>query len=213
METILLADDHAVVRKGLRTILEREWPGVLVAEAAEGLEAVKLARSLRPELVILDLGMPGLNGLEVIRQVREKLPGAKIMVLSVHDDYLLVQEALRRGASAYLLKECAVDELIGAIAAVFKGKSYLSPALSPLLSSLSPPEEEDRLGKLTSREREVLGLLAEGYTSKQIAERLFLSPETVRTHRKHLMSKLDIHNLSRLVKFALDHNLNPRLNT
>ena len=202
-----------MVRQGLRTILEQEIPGVVVTEAADGLEAVKLARSLRPELVILDLGMPGLNGLEAIRQVREKVPGAKIMVLSVHDGHLLVQEALRRGASAYLLKECAVDELVGAIAAIFKGKRYLSHPLSPLISPLSRSDKEEKLEKLTSREREVLGLLAEGYTSKQIAAKLFLSPETVRTHRKHLMAKLDIHNISRLIKFALRNKLNPGLNT
>ncbi len=211
MKKILLADDHAVVRKGLRAILEQEIPGVMVAEAADGLEAVKLARSLQPELVILDLGMPGLNGLEAIRQVREMLPGTKIMVLSVQDDHLMVQEAFQGGASAYLLKECAVDELIGAIAAVFKGKRYLSHALSPLLPPPARPDEEDNLDKLSSREREVLGLLAEGYTNKQIGGKLFLSPETIRTHRKNLMAKLDIHNLPRLVKFALENKLNPRL--
>ena len=209
----MLADDHAVVRQGLRAILEQEFPEAVVSEASNGLEAVKLARSLRPELVILDLGMPGLNGLEVIRQIRQKLPEAKVMVLSVHDDHLVVREAFSAGASAYLLKDCAVDELTGAIAAVFKGKRYLSSALSPLISLPIRQGGENKLERLSNREREVLGLLAEGYSTRQIAEKLFLSPETVRTHRKHLMAKLDIHNISRLVKFALEKKLNPRLTT
>ena len=215
MRKILLADDHAVIRKGLRTILEKDIPGSVIIEARDGLETVDLARRFRPEMAILDIGMPGLNGLEAIRQILHHQPGIKIMILSIHKGKDFVIEALRQGAAAYLLKECAVEELVDAIKAVFDGKKYLSPPLRNLIpsdhSKIGAAGTKSELEKLSPREREVLGLLAEGNSNREIAEKLYLSPETVKTHRKHIMKKLDIHNLTALIRFALDNRLNPRL--
>jgi len=212
---ILLADDHDVVRKGLRTILEKDVPGCIVIEAADGLQAVDLARRLKPELAVLDISMPGLNGLEAVRQISRLDPGPRIIILSIHQSETFVNSALRYGASAYLLKECVVEELTKAIGVVRRGKLYLSP---PLRGFLRPGPNGSRnpgaggaIEGLSDREREILGLLAEGFTSIEIGKKLHLSPETVKTHRKNLMRKLRVHNLPALVKLALEHKLNPRL--
>jgi len=209
---ILLVDDHAVVRKGLRAILEKELSGCTVIEASDGLRAVDLARREEPELVVIDIGMPGLNGLEAIRQIIRHGPQVKILVLSLHAEEAIVVRAFAYGASGYLLKECAVDELIVAVKAIFKGKRYLSAGFpdsvrEPVWRKSKKVPISDPLKNLTYREREVLGLLAEGHKNSAIAKKLFISPETVKTHRKNLMRKLDLHNISSLVKLALEHHL------
>ena len=212
---ILLADDHAVVRKGLRAILEKELPGCTVIEASDGVRAVDLARREEPELVVVDIGMPGLNGLEAIRQIIRRSPRIRILVLSLHTEEAIVLSSFEYGASGYLLKECAVEELVDAVKAVFSGKRYLSAGLpasvrEAVRSKKKKSPVSDPLEKLTPREREVLGLLAEGHNNSAIAEHLFVSPDTVKTHRKNLMRKLDVHNLPSLVNLALKHHLIPR---
>ena len=216
MVKILLADDHAVVRKGLRSILEKDLPGCTIIEASDGVRAVDLARREEPELVVLDIGMPGLNGLEVIRQILRRSPQIRILVLSLHAEEPIVRRSFEYGASGYLLKECAVDELVGAVKAVFLGKRYLSAGLpdsvrDAVRRKTKKAQVSDPLENLTPREREVLGLLASGHTNSVIAEELFISPETVKTHRKNLMRKLDLHNISSLVKLAIENHLIPQI--
>jgi DNA-binding NarL/FixJ family response regulator len=211
---ILLADDHAVVRKGLKTILETDLPGAAVSEAVDGIQAVDLAGRLNPDLVILDIGMPGISGLDAIPQILQKNPAARILILSIYKDQDFVDQAFQAGALGYLLKECAVEELVGAVKAVFAGKTYISATLSRLMTKKGPPGKRavvaDRLGALSLREREILGMIAEGYANAKIGAKLFLSPETVKTHRRNLMAKLDIHNISTLVRFAIEHQLDLR---
>ncbi len=213
---ILLVDDHAVVRKGLRAILEKDLSGCTVIEASDGVRAVDLARREEPELVVIDIGMPGLNGLEAIRQIIRRSPRIRILVLSLHDEEAIVRRSFEYGASGYLLKECAVDELVGAVKAVFLGKRYLSAGLPASVRDAVRRKRKkypisDPLEMLTSREREVLGLLAEGHNNSAIAQQLFISPETVKTHRKNLMRKLDVHNISSLVKLAIENHLIPQI--
>ncbi len=212
---ILLADDHVVVRKGLRAILKDEFPAAEIVEAADGVRAVDTARRLQPELAVVDIGMPGLNGLEAIRQISRHSPRTRLLVLSLHSGGDIVQESFESGAAGYLLKECAVDELVAAISDIFAGKRYLSIGLaSSVREGIQWGKGKKLTGlleRLTAREREVLGLLAEGNNNAEIAEKLFLSPETVKTHRRNMMKKLEVRNLAGLVKFALDHHLTPRL--
>jgi len=213
---ILLADDHAVVRKGLRAILEKDLPGCTIIEASDGVRAVDLARREEPELVVIDIGMPGLNGLEAIRQIIRNSPQVRIMVLSLHTEEPIVRRSFEYGASGYLLKECAVEELVTAVKTVFSGKRYISSDLPASARRAVRRRDKrvpdsDPLEKLTSREREVLGLLAEGHNNSAIAKYLFISTETVRTHRKNMMRKLEVHNLPALVKLALEHHLIPRI--
>lgn len=208
---ILLADDHAVVRRGLKTILESELPGVAVSEAVDGIQAVEMAGRLEPDLIILDVGMPGLSGLEAIPQIIRKTPNARILVLSVYKGKEFVEQAFQAGARGYLLKECAVSELVRAVRAVAAGSTYLGAAFSRLVPR--PPAKgkrggvSDRLEMLSLREKEILGLVAAGYPNAEIGNKLFISPETVKTHRRNLMAKLGIHNTPTLVRFALENKL------
>jgi two-component system, NarL family, response regulator NreC len=205
--TLLLADDHLIVRQGLRALLATETDLRLVGEASEGLEAVRLAERLRPDVLVLDLMMPGLNGLDVARQVARRSPETRMVILSMHAHEAYVLEALLAGASAYVLKESSSDELVKAIRAVTSGRRYLSPPLSEealgaytrRTGSLPP----DPYHTLTAREREVLQLTAEGHSGSDIAERLFISPRTVETHRANLMRKLKVRNQKELVRYAL----------
>ena len=205
--TLLLADDHLMVRQGLRALLAREPDLRLVGEAAEGLEALRLAERLQPDVLVLDLMMPGLNGLDVARQVARRSPETRVVILSMHAHEAYVLEALLAGASAYVLKESSSDELVKAIRAVTTGRRYLSPPLSEeALGTYSrrtgslPP---DPYHTLTAREREVLQLTAEGHSGADIAERLFISPRTVETHRANLMRKLKVRNQKELIRYAL----------
>jgi len=209
---ILLADDHKITRQGLRSLLEKEPDMEVVAEAEEGRTAVRLVRELLPDVVVMDVSMPDLNGMEATRQIVAEHPNVKVIALSIHSDNLFVSEMLKSGASGYLLKDCAFEELARAIHVVVDGKTYLSPAvlgvvvddyLHRLARTESPSSEV-----LTDREREVLQLIAEGKSTKQVALKLHISVKTVETHRRQIMSKLDIHTIAELTKYAIRKGLN-----
>lgn len=208
---VLLADDHGIVREGLRSLLEKE-PGIeVVGEAENGRDAVRLARELSPDVAVVDISMPGLNGIEATRRIVSGCPGTKVIALSMHSHRRFIREMLRAGASGYVLKDCAVKELVGAIEAVVAGGTYLCPAIAGVVAKgfVSRSRSQPRLAfdVLSGREREVLQLLAEGRNSKEIAYQLGLSPSTIAVHRKNIMDKLDIHNLAELTKYAVREGL------
>ncbi len=200
---ILLADDHALVRQGFRRILAAEPGMVIVGEAADGREAVELAEKLQPDVVVLDVIMPELNGIEAARRLAESAPRSRVLALSMHKDSVYVREILRAGARGYLLKDAFDHELIAAVRAVADGKGYLSPEVSDAVLSDYRRHVTDPLDLLTSREREILQLLAEGNTNKDIAAKLNLSVYTVDAHRGRLMEKLNLHSIGDLVRFAI----------
>ncbi len=204
---ILLADDHKITRQGLRSLLEKEPDMQVAAEAEEGRTAVRLVRELLPDVVIMDVSMPDLNGMEAARQIVGEFPDVKVIALSMHSDSLFVTEMLKSGASGYLLKDCAFEELVRAIRTVTSGKTYLSPSVSGLVVNdyVHRLVKADSFGAdvLTHREREVLQLLAEGKSTKQIAFKLHISAKTVETHRRQMMDKLDIHTIAELTKYAI----------
>ena len=199
--TIVLADDHAMFREGIRKIIERIEDVSVSAEVNDGLELLELLKNSRPNMVILDISMPNLRGLEAIREIKKSYPQVKILVLTMHKKREFIRQALRDGADGFLLKEDAGGELIRAVRAIRKGGMYLSPLLSSVLTSLAL--EEDKTEILTMREREVIKLIAEGKRTKEIAEALFISPYTVRRHRSNIMEKLNLNNLADLVKYAI----------
>lgn len=204
---ILLADDHALVRQGFRRILEAEPDMQIVGEASDGREAVALAESLRPDVVVMDVGMPGLNGIEATRRLAESLPRTRVLALSMHKDSVYVREILRAGARGYLLKDAFDRDLLLAVRAVARGEAYLSPAVSEAVLSDYRRHVRDPLDLLTSREREVLQMLAEGKTNKEIAAALNLSVYTVDAHRGRIMEKLNLHSIGELVRFAVRNGL------
>ena len=207
---VLLADDHTLVRAGLRKLLESIAGLEVVGEAGDGLELLELADRLRPQIVLMDIAMPGLNGLEATGRLLKTLPDVKVLVLSMHQNAEYVRQALRQGAVAYLLKDAAPQELELALRAVLRGETYLSPAVSKGVVSdyvqrlRSDEKPEDAL---TPRQREVLQLIAEGQSTKEIARRLDLSVKTVETHRTQLMKQLDIHEVAGLVRYAIREGL------
>lgn len=208
MIRILLADDHAVMRTGLRLVLERQSDFEVVAEAADGREAVALAEKSKPDVAVLDIGMPNLNGIEATRQIGAASPNLPVVILSMHSDEAYVLRALKAGARGYLLKESAESDLIGAIRAVTSGKAFFSPAVSRMLvedyvRQLQDREIEDSYDLLTTREREILQLIAEGKSNKEIAAALNLSLYTVETHRGNLMEKLNLHTVPELILYAV----------
>ncbi len=208
---ILLADDHKITRQGLRSLLDKEFDMEVVAEAEQGRTAVRLVRDLLPDVVIMDVSMPDLNGMEATRQIVGEFSGVKVVALSMHSDTLFVSEMLKSGASGYLLKDCAFEELARAIRTVVAGRTYLSPSVSGVvvnvyLHRLSKADFSG-LEVLTDREREVLQLLAEGKSTKQIALKLHISVKTVETHRRQIMNKLDIHTVAELTKYAIRKGL------
>jgi len=205
---ILLADDHTVVRKGLRLLLESHPGFKVIAEAANGREAVSLAEANTPNVVVLDVAMPLLNGIEAARQISAKLPQTAIVFLSMHSDEGYVLKALKSGAKAYLLKDSAEDDLINAIKAVSEGKAFFSPAISKMLvedymRQMREREVEDSYELLTTREREILQLFAEGKSVKEVAALLNLSLYTVETHRSNIFQKLDLHSVAELILYAV----------
>jgi two-component system, NarL family, response regulator NreC len=211
--TILLADDHAVVRYGLRALLEAEPSFRIVGETNDGLQVVELVEKLKPDVLISDLMMPGLNGLEVTRQVSQRSPRTHIIILSMHANEVYVLEALRNGASGYVLKESSGGDLVLAVHEVSAGRRYLSPPLSERAiqtyidaTTHSSPDPYD---SLTNREREVLQLAAEGHSNAEIATRLTISPRTAETHRGNLMRKLNLHSQTDLVRYALRRGILP----
>jgi DNA-binding NarL/FixJ family response regulator len=207
---ILLADDHAMLRDGVRMVLEAH-PGFEVVGAADnGQDAVRLAEELQPDIAVLDVAMPEINGLEATRAIREACPNTAIVILSMHEGEEYLREALRAGASGYVLKRAAAKELVGAIQAVRRGESYLDPALTRTLISdyVRQVERSDETpDSLTDRELEVLTLVAEGMTNRQIALKLNISIKTVQTHRANLMDKLNLHDRTELVRYAIRRGL------
>ena len=204
---ILLADDHAIFMAGLRALLEKEPGFEVIAEAQDGREAVRKAIEESPDLVVMDVSMPGLNGIEATRSITSALPRTKVLCLSMHGGEQFVTAILDAGAKGYLLKDCLFEELAKAIRLILAGKTYLSPTLTgsvvKSIRASRPQDDPSPFAMLTRREREVLQLLAEGHPTKEIAERLHVSVKTVFTHRENLEQKLDIHGISGLTKYAV----------
>jgi len=208
---ILLADDHKIMREGLRSLLEKESDLEVVAEAENGRRAVQLTLKFKPHIVIMDISMPDLNGIEATRQIIGELPDVKIICLSMHSDRRFVAGILKAGASGYLLKDCAFEELVYAVRTVVANRTYLSPAIADIvvedyLRQLSRPDSSVS-SVLTPREREVLQLLAEGWSTKQIASHLHVSFKTIETHRRQIMDKLGVHSIAELTKYAVREGL------
>ena len=204
---ILLADDHAVVRQGFKMILDAQADMEIVGEAANGREAVDLAEQLHPDVVVMDVAMPELNGIEATRRLASSVPHARVVALSMHKDSVYVREILRAGARGYLLKDSGAADLVAAIHAVASGESYLSPAVSNAVLDDYRRIATNPIDLLTSREREVLQLLAESKTNKEIAGVLNLSVYTVEAHRGRIMEKLNLHSIGELVLFAVRNGL------
>jgi len=204
---ILLADDHQIVRDGLKTLLEKQADMQVVGEAQDGRAAVDQARALSPQVVIMDIAMPDLNGVDATRQIKGESPEVKVIALSMQSDGPIVRRMLQAGASAYMLKDCASEELVKAVRTVMRGGTYLSDGVqNVVVKQLTSPEPTTN-SPLTPKEREVLQLLAEGKTTKEIAASLFLSPKTVDTHRQHIMDKLEIRSIAELTKYAIREGL------
>src|SRR5690242_17320042 len=204
---ILLADDHSVVRQGFRLILSSQSDFEVIGEAANGREAVDLAGSLQPDIIVMDVSMPELNGIEATRRLGEVSPKTRVLALSMHKDSVYVREILRAGARGYLLKDSIDSDLIAAVRAVANGDGYLSPAVSDAVLSDYRKHVTDPIDLLTSREREVLQMIAEGKTNKEIANTLNLSVYTVDAHRGRIMEKLNLHSVNELVRFAVRNGL------
>lgn len=207
MIRILLADDHALVRQGFRMILAAQPDMQIVGEAGNGREAVELAEKLQPDVVVMDVTMPELNGIEATRRLTTVAPRARVLALSMHKDSVYVREILRAGARGYLLKDSVDADLLVAVRGVAKGEGYLSPAVSDAVLTDYRRHVTDPLDLLTSREREVLQMIAEGKTNKEIATSLNLSVYTVEAHRGRVMEKLNLHSTGEIVRFALRSGL------
>ena len=214
METIriLLADDHNIMRDGLRLLLERQPGFEIVGEASDGRQALSLAQEFRPDIAIIDIAMPGLNGIEATRRITEACPQTGVIILSMHFDESYVIRSLKAGARGYLLKDSARADLISAIRAVTQAKTYFSPKISQILQEdymqeLEQKHQDDSYDLLTDREREVLQLIAEGLANKEIANKLNLSVYTVDTHRSHILRKLNLHSVPEVILYAVRKNI------
>lgn len=208
---ILLADDHGMMREGLKALLENINDTQIVGEADNGRDTVKLCRELRPDLVIMDVAMPELNGIEATRQIMTECPGTKVIALSMHSTKRFILDMLQAGAQGYLLKNCAFKELAEALSTVRAGNAYISPSVASVVVEklMAPQTAEDTAAPhaLTPREREVLQLLAEGIRVSEVARKLHVSIKTVQTHRRNLMAKLNLYSLPELTKFAIQHGM------
>lgn len=208
---ILLAEDSQLMRDGLTALLGQE-PGMeLVGQAGDGAECVSLARKVRPNVVIMDLAMPRLNGIEATLRILDESPQTKVICLSVHDEQRLVSAVIDAGASGYLLKDCAFNELVHAVHTVVANQVYISPSIAAVLvadyRARRDGADETAFSQLTTREREIVQLLAEGYSTKQISSQLRVSPKTVATHREHAMTKLNIDSIAQLTRYAIAEGL------
>jgi two-component system response regulator NreC len=206
MTKIVIADDHRVVRSGLRMVLEREEDFEVVAEAGDATEARRYVRAHRPEVLILDLNMPGEPSLPAIPLIRDESPGTRVVVLTMQEDPAFAREALQAGASAYVLKEAADDELVQAVRVAASGGTFLTPQLGARMAA-APPEPSGPPDDLTEREVEILRLIALGHTNAEIAAQLFLSVRTVESHRAHIQHKIRLTSRAELVRYALEHGL------
>jgi two-component system response regulator NreC len=202
---ILLADDHTILRAGLKMMLNAQPDMEVVGEAQDGRQAIQEAQRLLPDIILMDITMSDMSGIEATRQIKKLLPEIKVLVLTMHENEEYVFQALRAGASGYMLKEAADTELITALHAIHSGQFYLSPTAQSVM--VGDYLQKDSYSNLTEREREILKLVAEGYTNNQIAERLVISPKTVDTHRTHVMDKLNLHSRAELVKYAMRRGL------
>jgi len=204
---ILLVDDHAVVRQGFKMILAAQSDMEIVGEAGNGREAVELAGALQPDVIVMDVAMPELNGIEATRRLGDSAPRTRVLALSMHKDSVYVREILRAGARGYLLKDSLAGDLVAAVRAVARGEGYLSPGVSDAVLNDYRRHVTDPIDLLTSREREVLQMIAEGKTNKDIANVLNLSVYTVDAHRGRIMEKLNLHSVNELVRFAVRNGL------
>ena len=203
---VLIVDDHPLMRAGIRTLLEKTIPHVDVIEAVDGLDAVELASQAHPDIVLMDISMPGLNGVEAARRITTYVPGCKVIMLSMHQDEQRVVESIRAGAVGYLMKDVAVAEVRIAIESALRGDVYISPSAPKTITrmlALNDESETSPLSLLTARQREILQLIAEGQSTKEIGFRLALSTKTVETHRRLLMERLGIHEVAGLARFAV----------
>jgi DNA-binding NarL/FixJ family response regulator len=205
---VLLAEDHTIVRKGLRALLEDAKGIVIIGEAENGYEAVDMSNQHQPDVVVMDISMPLLNGLEATRRIKEENSDIKVIILTMHADEEYVLQGLRAGADGYLVKQSAPAELVAAVQAAFQGDSYLSPSISrkvieEYVHGAESKNEFDSFETLTGREREVLQLVAEGLSIREIADHLYISEKTARAHRANLMNKLELHNIAALTIYAL----------
>jgi two-component system response regulator NreC len=209
---VLIADDHKIMLAGLRSLLEKQTDLQVIAEAENGRKAVQLAQETKPDIVVMDVSMPDLNGIEATTQIIESVPDTRVIALSMHSDKRFVLGMLQAGAAGYLLKDCASQELANAIHQVAGGKKYLSPEITGVviddfLLGASPGEALTVSSQLSAREREVLQLIAEGWSTKQIAAHLYVSVKTIETHRRQIMKKLDLHTIADLTKYAIREGL------
>ncbi|GIK41744.1 MAG: DNA-binding response regulator [Chloroflexota bacterium] len=212
MIRVILADDHHLVRQGIRSLLEKTGDIEILAEAENGQEAVKLAERLAPDVLVMDIAMPRLNGIQAAEQIRSLGLATQVVILSMYSDETLVRHALRAGVRGYLLKRSVVEELLLALRAAMRGEIYLSPAVSQMmmtdfLAGQSAAEAASPFEQLSAREREALKLVAEGATNKAIAEAMQISIKTVEKHRTNLMTKLNVHDLAGLIRIAIKHGL------
>jgi len=207
---LLLADDHTLVRKGIRSLLEDEADLEVVGEAEDGYDTLAKVVELAPDLVVIDIGMPSLNGIEAVRRIKKERPAVRLLILTMHDNEAYITETLQAGADGYVLKKSGPRELINAIRIVMGGESYLSPAISTKMINryirqpADPKREQGVEGNLlTAREREIVQLIAEGHSNKDIARKLGISLKTVKNHRGNLMEKLDLHNTAEITQYAI----------
>ncbi len=206
---ILLVDDHTVLRAGLRALLAAHDGLEVVGDAADGAEAVRLAQALRPDVVVMDIGMPGVNGIDATARIKRENPTTKVLVLSMHDDQGYLRQVLRAGASGYVLKKAADTELLAAIQAAARGDVFLDPAMAKVLVGevMEPTAARGEIPALSNRERDVLRLVARGHTNQQVADRLCISVKSVETYKARLMEKLGLKGRAELVRYALQHGL------
>ena len=209
---VLLVDDHTILREGIKMLLEAQPDVEVVGEAEDGEEAVAKARALKPDVVLMDVAMPKLNGLEATRQIKKEDPNAQVLILSMHETEEYILPILEAGASGYVVKQTAAQELVSAIRAVYNGNSFLYPTVArkvieSFLKRNQPSKPDPTRDVLTERELEILKMVAEGLSNQQIAEKLFLSIKTVQAHRANIMEKLDIHDRVELVKYAIRNGL------
>jgi len=209
---ILVVDDHAIVREGVRMILAKESDLEVVGEAGDGEQALELTERLRPDVVIMDISMPGMGGIEATQTIRTRHPEVQVLALTMHEDESYIFQLLRAGAAGYVLKRAAAQDLVQAVRAAAKGEAFLYPSIArkvveDYLRRVETGEERERYDGLTTREKEILTLIAQGLSNQQIAEKLFISIKTVQTHRAHILEKLGLHDRTELVRYAIRKGL------